>query len=189
MLDDLTIIDSPSWNIGLRGNNIVVSHITVSAGADKCGGYASAPNTDGVNVGGTNIDVYAIVVHNGDDCIPVTAGPQGFTDNVRVHDVHCQCGTNGGVIYNEGGAVRNVLFIDMTVASTNQGVGMWLCISLTWIAVCMYIPTWTCACCCHIVAFVVHMRLDVVMLCLRPVRVDVLRCCAAAAFAHPQALG
>jgi hypothetical protein len=30
---------------------------------------------------------------------------------VLVQDVHCHCGTNGAVIYNQGGVVENVVFV------------------------------------------------------------------------------
>ena len=76
------------------------------------------------NVGGINITIQNCTVHNGDDCVPVTVGPLGYTANVNVHDVHCECGTNGGVIYNAGGTVRDVLFESMTVTHTNQGLGV-----------------------------------------------------------------
>ena len=76
-------------------------------GEPRCGGYYSAPNTDGFNVGGSNITVRRSTVHNGDDCVAVTtySGSEG-TRGVLVQDVHCRCGTNGAVIYNQGGALR-----------------------------------------------------------------------------------
>lgn len=37
-----------------------------------------------------------------------------------VQDVTCECGTNGGIVYNQGGAVRDVLFQRLRVTSTNQ---------------------------------------------------------------------
>ena len=88
-----------------------------------CGGYATAPNTDGVNVGGRRVTIRNLTVHNGDDCIPVNGQRGGFTDDVRVTDVRCACGTNGGVVYDNGGLVQNVIFSGMTVNGTNQVCG------------------------------------------------------------------
>ena len=114
---NLTIVDSPSWNMGIRAHNLLIEHINISSGAggccshqqptqQQCTNYYTAPNTDGFNIGGTNLTVRHSTVHNGDDCIPVTtySGSEGTRD-VMVHDVHCHCGTNGAVIYNQGGVV------------------------------------------------------------------------------------
>jgi hypothetical protein len=62
-------------------------------------------------------------VHNGDDCVPVTFGPDGTTSDVHVSNVSCACGTNGGVLYNTVGRISNVLFSNMRVTNTNQGAG------------------------------------------------------------------
>lgn len=92
----------------------------IIANIDSCDGYAVAPNTDGVNIGGRRITVRRVSVHNGDDCIPVNGQAGGFTDDVRVSDIQCNCGTNGGVVYDNGGRVQNVVFSNMTVNGTNQ---------------------------------------------------------------------
>ena len=70
IVSNLTFIDSPAWNMGLRGNNILVEHMQIIAGGSSCGGYNFAPNTDGFNIGGVNITIRDSSVHNGDDCIP-----------------------------------------------------------------------------------------------------------------------
>ena len=121
---DLTLVDSPAWNLGLRGDDIAISNMRIESGAGSCGGYGDAPNTDGFNLGGRNISVRDSQVHNGDDCVPVTTGNDGTTDGVHVFNVTCACGTNGGVIYNQGGRVSNVVFERMQVRSTNQGAGI-----------------------------------------------------------------
>lgn len=121
---NLTLVDSPAWNIGMRGEDLAISNVRIESGMDTCGGYGSAPNTDGFNLGGHRISVSDSFVHNGDDCIPVTTGNEGATSAVRAFNVHCECGTNGGVIYNQGGSISNVTFERMTVRSTNQGAGV-----------------------------------------------------------------
>lgn len=124
VIANLTLVDSPSWNIGIRGDGVRIAGVTISAGARSCGGYGAAPNTDGFNVGGTDILIADSVVHNGDDCVPVTTGNAGFTAGVLARNISCACGTNGGVVYNQGGAVRNVTFSGFSVRGTNQGAGV-----------------------------------------------------------------
>jgi polygalacturonase len=94
---DLTLVDSPAWNLGLRGDDIHVERMNIRSGDAMCGGYASAPNTDGFNIGGHRITILDSTVHNGDDCIPVTSGNDGSTTDVHVRNIRCMCGTNGGV--------------------------------------------------------------------------------------------
>lgn len=56
--------------------------------------------------------------------MPVTTGNLGFTRGVFARNISCACGTNGGVIYNQGGTVSNVTFSGFTVRNTNQGAGV-----------------------------------------------------------------
>lgn len=121
---NITLVDSPAWNIGLRGNGLRITDVRVEAGLSSCGGFGHAPNTDGANLGGHDIVVRGLWVHNGDDCVPVTTGNDGSTSGVLLEDVHCECGTNGFVIYNQGGSVSNITARNFTVMSTNQGAGV-----------------------------------------------------------------
>ena len=123
-VSNLTFTDSPAWNMGLRGNTIRVENMRLVAGGDSCGGFGHAPNTDGCNIGGHDIQVRNVFVHNGDDCVPLTTGNDGSTSNVLVENVHCECGTNGFVIYNQGGTVSGVVAQNLTVVNTNQGAGV-----------------------------------------------------------------
>ena len=123
-VSDLTFYDSPAWNMGLRGNRITVERMTVISGADSCGGFGHAPNTDGCNIGGHDIVIRDFHVHNGDDCVPITTGPDGTTSNVLVENASCECGTNGVVVYNEGGTIRDIVARNVTVTNTNQGAGV-----------------------------------------------------------------
>ena len=124
-ISNLTFVDSPSYNMGIRANGVVIEYMNISSGASRCGGYYDAPNTDGFNIGGSNITVRYSTVHNGDDCIPVTTYNSTVgTSNVHVHDVACHCGTNGAVIYNQGGVVENITFDRISVHGTNQGLGV-----------------------------------------------------------------
>jgi hypothetical protein len=90
----------------------------------SCGGFGHAPNTDGVNVGGHDITIRRVWVHNGDDCVPVTTGNDASTSRVLVEDVHCECGTNGVILFNQGGTISDVVAHNVTVKQTNQGAGV-----------------------------------------------------------------
>jgi len=123
LIDNVTLLDSPSFHIQIRGSDMEVARVTIRAGG--CKGWASAPNTDGINIGGQRIHVHDSSVHNGDDCVPTNGGWNGTdTDGVLVERVHCECGTNGGVPIIAGAAsIRNVVYRDMSVLNSNQGAG------------------------------------------------------------------
>lgn len=124
VVSNLTLVDSPAWNLGLRGANILVENVRVESGLSSCDGYGHAPNTDGCNIGGHNITVRNLWVHNGDDCVPITTGDDGTSSDILVQNITCACGTNGAVIYNQGGTVSGVTVINATVTNTNQGAGV-----------------------------------------------------------------
>lgn len=126
VVENITFRDSPSFHVLIRGNNFTIRHCRVEANMGSCGGYAAAPNTDAYNIGGTNIHLHDLFAHNGDDCVPTNVGPSGTpTSNVLVERVHCECGTNGGVPIVGAGdhIVSNVLYRDMTINRTGQGIG------------------------------------------------------------------
>jgi polygalacturonase len=140
-IDGIIFRDSPSFHVSVRGYDIEISHSRVEANMESCQGWDHAPNTDAFNIGGGNIYLHDLWVHNGDDCIPTNPGPDGYTSNVLVENVHCECGTNGGVVivpgsrgkppsdWQAGGPdlepkiVANVTYRNMTVHHTNQGAG------------------------------------------------------------------
>ena len=122
-VSNVTLIDSPSFHLQVRGSDIEIEHVTIKAG--NCTGWFQAPNTDGLNIGGQRIYVHDSYIHNGDDCVPTNVGVNGEdTVDVLVERVVCECGTNGGVpIIAGNGTVRNVVYKDMIVRGTNQGAG------------------------------------------------------------------
>ena len=124
VIANLTLVDSPAWNIGIRGDRMLVQGVRVESGMASCGGFGHAPNTDGVNMGGHGIVVRDLWVHNGDDCMPVTTGNDGTTTDVLLENVHCECGTNGAVIYNQGGSISGLVARNISVSGTNQGAGV-----------------------------------------------------------------
>jgi hypothetical protein len=123
-VSNLTFIDSPAWNVGIRGERVLIDSMRIESGIDSCGGFGHAPNTDGFNVGGRDITVSRSWVHNGDDCVPITTGNDGHTSDVSVSFLHCECGTNGVVVYNQGGTIERVTAHTVNVSNTNQGAGV-----------------------------------------------------------------
>lgn len=123
LLTNVTLLNSPSFHVSVRGSDMELPHINVSAGG--CEGWAQAPNTDALNIGGQRIHVHDCFVHNGDDCVPTNVGwNNSDTEDVLVERVWCECGTNGGVPIIAGSAsIRNVMYKDMVVKDTNQGGG------------------------------------------------------------------
>ena len=122
-VSNITMLDSPAFHIQVRGSDMEIDHVTIRAGG--CHGWATAPNTDGINIGGQRIWVHDCFVHNGDDCVPTNTGwNNSDTDGVLVERVECECGTNGGVPIIAGAAnIKNVLYRDMKVSFSNQGAG------------------------------------------------------------------
>jgi beta-galactosidase len=121
---DVAITDSPSCNIEVNGDAQHYKNIAIVAAGDECAQFAVAPNTGGFRVSGSNILVEDSTVHSGDDCVPVNPSPAGLTEHVLVRNVSCACGTNGPVIFNPGGVVRNVTFDNVRVRNTFQGAGV-----------------------------------------------------------------
>lgn len=121
---DVAITDSPGCNVEVNGDHARFRGVAIVAAGDQCAQFAVAPNTGGFRVSGSNILVEDSTVHSGDDCIPVNPSPLGLTENVTVRNVSCACGTNGPVVFNPGGLVRNVTFDRITVRNTFQGAGV-----------------------------------------------------------------
>lgn len=123
LIRNVTLRDSPSFHIQVRGSDMEIGHVTIHAGG--CEGWASAPNTDGINIGGQRIHVHDCSVHNGDDCVPTNVGWNDTdSEDILVERVTCECGTNGGVPIIAGArSIRRVVYRDMTVTNSNQGAG------------------------------------------------------------------
>lgn len=49
LISNVTLIDSPSFHIQVRGSDMEIERVRIHAGG--CHGWATAPNTDGINIG------------------------------------------------------------------------------------------------------------------------------------------
>eukprot|EP00750_Incisomonas_marina_P005891 INCI14219.3.p1 GENE.INCI14219.3~~INCI14219.3.p1 ORF type:complete len:378 (-),score=43.90 INCI14219.3:468-1601(-) len=125
LVEGITLKDSPFWTIqgrdvqGIRFDNVEVT-------TTGCG-YGEAPNTDGFNLQGQDIEVLNCRVRNGDDCVPLFPP----TRNVTVRNVSCSCG-NGVVpvtwpplsLPDAGGDIQDVIFDDIRFDHTSNAAAI-----------------------------------------------------------------
>ena len=133
----ITIRDSPMFHIVSQGGSHKrFSNLSLLSGC----GFATAPNTDGFNLGGDDIIVSNSHVRNGDDCLPFGGS------NLLAERVTCECGNSPGLYMDAstnityrhhtslrtahganlkavgggGGTVSNVLFDGLTIVEPQQ---------------------------------------------------------------------
>ena len=144
---DITIKDSPMFHIAAYGHDLLFQNVRLRSPDDfrRGCGYGVAPNTDGFNVGGSNIRILNSYVRNGDDCMP----SGGDTHDYLAENVTCECGASPGIYMDEqhnitfrhlvanhtshganmkavgagGGTIRDVLFENLTIIDLPPGAG------------------------------------------------------------------
>jgi hypothetical protein len=119
LVENISLLDGPYIHFGADAENLRIDRLTVATAAWQCKGYDGAPNTDCVDLSGTNIHVSNSRCHNGDDCWPLlpsfsnysargSAPPppgndqHGLTTNVLIRDSVCQCGNGVRVMRASG---------------------------------------------------------------------------------------
>ena len=91
LVRDITIRNSPMFHIVSQGGSRkLFDNVSLLSGCGPEDGIW-APNTDGFNVGGTNVTVRNSRVRNGDDCMPFSG------KNVLAENVICECGNSPGL--------------------------------------------------------------------------------------------
>lgn len=116
-----------------------IARLTVVTAAWQCRGYSGAPNTDCVDLSGSNIHVKDSLCHNGDDCWPLlpsfsnysargSAPPPpgvdqaGLTANVLIENCVCQCGNGVRVMPGIGapqfGLIENITYREFELLAT-----------------------------------------------------------------------
>lgn len=116
---DITIKDSPMFHIAAYGQNLLFENVRLRSPDDPrmgCG-YGVAPNTDGFNVGGSDIRILNSYVRNGDDCMP----SGGDTHDYLAENVTCECGASPGIYMDEQ---YNVTFRNLVANRTSHGANM-----------------------------------------------------------------
>lgn len=129
-LYDLTVLDSPSFNVVLDGvKNAEVSGVNITSTwyTDPNSGKLKEPhNTDGIDPmnGAQDIWIHDTFIHNGDDSIAVKAldgDPSTCTKNVLVERCQFEMGHGMSIGSVGSGCVENVVFRQNTVDSTSSG--------------------------------------------------------------------
>jgi hypothetical protein len=112
----LTTINSPSFFFALSGSaaNYTFNNLTITAPADS-------PNTDGIDVAGSNILITNCTIAVGDDNIAVKAGSQ-FSSDITIS--HNTFGSGHGVSVGGGSAfgLSSMLVTSCTFNGTTNGL-------------------------------------------------------------------
>ena len=130
-VDDIRLTDGPYIHFGADADGMEISRLRVVTAEWQCRGYSGAPNTDCVDLSGSDIHVRDSLCHNGDDCFPLlpsfsdysargSAPPppgsdrHGLTANVLIEASVCQCGNGVRVMPGIGapqyGLITNVTY-------------------------------------------------------------------------------
>lgn len=129
-LYDLTILDSPSFNVvldGVKGAEVSGVNITSSWYTDPDSGKLKEPhNTDGIDPmnGAQDIWIHDTFIHNGDDSVAVKAldgDPSTCTRNVLVEDCQFELGHGASIGSVGSGCVENVIFRRITMDKMDNG--------------------------------------------------------------------
>lgn len=116
LIEDVTLENPPSMHITVKGSdgNITVNGITINTSG-------SSPNTDGIDLIGTNCLVENSSISDGDDCIAL--GSTGGTSSGTLV-TNCTFGTGHGMSIgsNTSGGVSNLVVINCTFNGTQYGI-------------------------------------------------------------------
>jgi hypothetical protein len=116
---DVNLINAPKMHISLKnkGGNITIEGITINTPA--------SPNTDGIDLVGTNCLVQNCSISDGDDNIALgTSSANAPTSDTTITD--CAFGIGHGVSIgsNTAGGVSNLTVINCTFNNTQYGIRM-----------------------------------------------------------------
>jgi polygalacturonase len=117
LIQDVTLTNPPTFHLMLKGNNgnITIQRITINT--------LASPNTDGMDLGSTNILVQDCYISDGDDNIEI-GGSSGKVADLTV--TNCHFGIGHGVSigsYCQAG-ISNVTVVDCTFTNTDYVIRM-----------------------------------------------------------------
>jgi Glycosyl hydrolases family 28 len=128
LIEHITFQDSPYHTIYLQGvEDVTIRHISIVARRTPIDGHSlidlSAFNTDGIDVGGTNVHVHDVDIWTQDDCIAVKDNqyPPYESTNMLVERVNC---SGLGLVVGSIGRtlVRNITFRDSYLYRSVKGL-------------------------------------------------------------------
>ncbi|KAJ9679526.1 hypothetical protein PVL29_021446 [Vitis rotundifolia] len=125
-ISNLTLIDSPSWNVHpVYCSNVIIQGMTILAPVD-------VPNTDGINPDScANVKIEDCYIVSGDDCIAVKSGwdQYGIKYGVPTRDMvirRLTCISPDSAVIALGsemsGGIKNVRAEDITAINSQSGV-------------------------------------------------------------------
>ena len=129
-LYDLTILDSPSFNVvldGVQGAEVSGVNITSTWYTDPDSGKLKEPhNTDGIDPmnGAQDIWIHDTFIHNGDDAIAVKGldgDPSTCTSNVLVENCQFELGHGASIGSVGSGCVKDVVFRNIDMYQMDNG--------------------------------------------------------------------
>ncbi|XP_010550764.1 PREDICTED: probable polygalacturonase [Tarenaya hassleriana] len=125
-ISDITLIDSPSWNVHpVYCNNVIVKGLTILAPIDS-------PNTDGIDPDSCkNTLIEDCYVVSGDDCIAVKSGWDQYgiqvgipTQQLSIRRLTCISPDSAGVALGSemSGGIKDVRIEDSTMINTQSAI-------------------------------------------------------------------
>ncbi|CAA7056386.1 unnamed protein product [Microthlaspi erraticum] len=125
-ISNITLIDSPSWNIHpVYCKNVIVKSITILA-------PVTVPNTDGINPDScTNTLIEDCYIVSGDDCIAVKSGWDQYgikfgmpTQHLSIRRLTCISPKSAGVALGSemSGGIKDVRIEDVTLLNTESSI-------------------------------------------------------------------
>ena len=118
LIENVTLENPPSMHIVFKSNtgNITIQGITINTSS-------SSPNTDGIDLIGTNCLVTGCSISDGDDCIAL--GSTGSTSSSTLI-TNCAFGSGHGLSIgsNTSGGVSNLTVANCTFNGTEYGIRM-----------------------------------------------------------------
>ncbi len=122
LIEGITLQNPPNTHISIQNacNDVTVQNITINTPG------TNAPNTDGIDVSGTNMIFRNDSISDGDDNIAIGAATSGGPETANITIIDCTFGVGHGLSigsYTSGG-VDNVTVADCTFNGTTSGIRM-----------------------------------------------------------------
>eukprot|EP01084_Bolivina_argentea_P177109 306353_1 len=110
----IRLVNSPMFHLTMNDiENVIINGINITVTTP---GYATAPNTDGIDVGARNVHIFNSFVQNGDDSYVLKGGAY----NVLIENSTAQLGL--GLDVGTGGNISNAVFRNMLCKETDYGI-------------------------------------------------------------------
>jgi polygalacturonase len=118
LIEGVTLQNPPTFHLMLKGNNTDITIQCITINTDS-----TSPNTDGMDLGSSNVLVQNCYISDGDDNIEI-GGSSALVANLTV--TNCQFGTGHGVSIGSltQGCVSNVTVVHCGFTGTDYGIRM-----------------------------------------------------------------